>query len=104
MSLHRYTPEFKRKVIDLHKKCGRTYKSIADEYGMSKASISRWCSESQKNLQLMKTHNLEKENLSLKQENIELRKKIAFLKKTTVFFAKEINQGIINLLMLNEGK
>ena len=48
MSLHRYTPEFKRKVIDLHKKCGRTYKSIADEYGMSKASISRWCSESQK--------------------------------------------------------
>lgn len=84
MSLHRYTPEFKRKVIDLHKKCGRTYKSIADEYGMSKASISRWCSESQKNLQLMKTHNLEK-------ENIELRKKIAFLKKTTVFFAKEIN-------------
>ena len=52
----------------------------------------------------MKTHNLEKENLSLKQENIELRKKIAFLKKTTVFFAKEINQGIINLLMLNEGK
>ena len=91
MSLHRYTPEFKRKIIDLHKKCGRTYKSIADEYGMSKASISRWCSESQKNLQLMKTHNLEKENLSLKQENIELRKKIAFLKKTTVFFAKEIN-------------
>lgn len=88
MSLNRYTLEFKKKVIDLHKKCGRTYKSIADEYGVSKASISRWCSESQKNLQLMKTHNLEKENLSLKQENIELRKKIAFLKKTTVFFCK----------------
>ena len=69
MSLNKYTPEFKRKVIDLHKKCGRTYKSIADEYGVSKASISRWCSESEKNLQLMKTHNLEKENLSLKQEN-----------------------------------
>lgn len=59
--------------------------------GVSKASISRWCSESEKNLQLMKTHNLEKENLSLNQENIELRKKIAFLKETTVFFAKEIN-------------
>ena len=91
MSLNEYTLEFKKKVIDLHKKCGRTYKSIADEYGVSKASISRWCSESQKNLQLMKTHNLEKENLSLKQENRKLRKKIAFLKKTTVFFAKEIN-------------
>lgn len=91
MSLHSYTPELKRKVIDLHEKYGRTYKSIADEYGMSKASISRWCSESQNNLQLMKTHNLEKENLSLKQENRELRKKLAFLKKTTVFFAKEIN-------------
>ena len=41
MSLNRYTPEFKRKVIDLHKKCGRTYKSIADEYGVSKASRTR---------------------------------------------------------------
>ncbi len=95
MSLNKYTLEFKRKVIDLHKKCGRTYKSIADEYGVSKASISKWCSEFnkeyQRNLQIMENNDLMKENARLKQENRKLRKKIAFLKETTVFFAKEIN-------------
>ena len=94
MSLHRYTPEFKRKVIDLHEKGGRTYKSIADEYGVSKTSISKWCSEYkkeyQKKLQRMKAR-LAKENLRLKQENEELREEIASLKKTTLFLAKEIN-------------
>lgn len=94
MSLHRYTSEFKRKVIDLHEKGGRTYKSIADEYGVSKTSISKWCSEYkkeyQKKLRRVKAR-LAKENSRLKRENKKLRRKIAFLKKTTLFFVKEIN-------------
>ena len=40
-----YTPEFKKKIIRLHEEEGRTYKSITAEYGVSKASISKWCSE-----------------------------------------------------------
>ena len=95
MSLHSYTPEFKKKIVDLHEKDRRTYKSIADEYGVSKASISKWCSEFnkeyQRNLQIMENNDLMKENARLKQENRKLRKKIAFLKETTIFLAKEMN-------------
>ena len=40
-----YTPKFKKKIVRLHEEEGRTYKSITAEYGVSKASISKWCSE-----------------------------------------------------------
>ena len=40
-----YTPEFRRKIVRLHEEEGRTYKSITAEYGVSKASISKWCRE-----------------------------------------------------------
>ncbi len=39
-----YTPEFKKKFVRLHEEEERTYKSIIAEYGVSKASISKWCS------------------------------------------------------------
>ena len=95
MSLHSYTPEFKKKIVDLHEKDRRTYKSIVDEYGVSKASISKWCSEFnkeyQRNLQIMETNDLMKENTRLKRENRELRKKIADFKETMLFLVKKIN-------------
>ena len=40
-----YAPEFKKKIVRLHAEEGRTCKSITAEYGVSKASISKWCSE-----------------------------------------------------------
>ena len=43
-----YTPEFK-KIVRLHEEEGRTYKSITAEYGVSKASISKWWVDSTKN-------------------------------------------------------
>ena len=46
-----YTPEFKKKIVRLHLDEGRTYKSITAEYGVSKASISAWCSEFSKECQ-----------------------------------------------------
>ena len=36
-----YILEFGEKIIRLHEKEGRTYKSITAEYGVSKASISK---------------------------------------------------------------
>ena len=39
-----YTPEFRKRIVRLHEEEGRTYKSITAEYGVSKASISKWCS------------------------------------------------------------
>ena len=90
-----HEPEFKRKLVRLHLEEGRTYKSIIAEYGVSKASISKWCREFSKECQTdpqaQKDYDSMKENLRLKRENEELRKEIAFLKKAAAFFAKEID-------------
>ncbi len=45
-----YTPEFKKRIVRLHEE-GCAYKSITAKYGVSKASISKWCSEFSKECQ-----------------------------------------------------
>lgn len=94
-----YEPEFKKKIVRLHIEQGRTYKSITDEYGVSKASISKWCSEFSKECQSKAVANPEKANeMDLMKENLRLRKELdeakkenSFLKKAAAFFAKEID-------------
>ena len=90
-----YTPEFKKKMVRLHEEEGRTYKSITAEYGVSKASISKWCSELREECQTSLEVKTEYDNmkvlLRLKRENEELRKENLFLKKAAAFFAKEID-------------
>lgn len=93
-----YTPEFKKKIVRLHEE-GRTYKSITAEYGVSKASISKWCSEFSKECQYKALEDpnspnemqLMKENLRLRKELEEAKKENLFLKKAVAFFAKEID-------------
>ena len=43
--LQSYTYEFKKKIVRLHVEEGRSYKSITEEYGVSKTSQSKWCRE-----------------------------------------------------------
>ena len=90
-----YTPEFKKKIVRLHEEEGRTYKSITAEYGVSKASISKGCSDRSKERQpspeAKEDYHNTKEMLTLKRENEELRKENLFLKKAAAFFAKEID-------------
>ena len=97
-----YTPEFKKKIVRLHLEEGRTYKSITAEYGVSKASISKWCSEfskeCQNSSQAQNDYDSMRENLRLKRENEELRKEILFLKKAAAFFAKENDYRLIGFL------
>ena len=80
-----YTPEFKRKIVRLHEEEGRIYKSITAKYGVSKASISKWCSEFSKGCQsspeAKEDYDNMKEMLRLKRESEELRKENLFLKK-----------------------
>ena len=85
-----YTPEFKKKIVRLHLEEGRTYKSITAEYGVSKASISKWCSEFS-NPNTLNEAELMKEILRLRRELEESRKENLFLKKAAAFFAKEID-------------
>lgn len=94
-----YTPEFKKKIVRLHEEEGRTYKSTTAEYGVSKASISKGCSEFSKECQSKaqldpdKPNEMElmKENLRLCKELEEARKENLFLKKAAAFFAREID-------------
>ena len=94
-----YTPEFKKKIVRLHEEEGRTYKSITAEYGVSKASISKWCSELREECQKQALINPEtpteidlmKENFRLRKELEEAKKENLFLKKAAAFFAKEID-------------
>lgn len=94
-----YDSEFKKKIVRLHIEQGRTYKSITDEYDVSKASISKWCSEFSKECQKQadltpdttNEMDLMKENLRLRKELEEAKKENLFLKKAAAFFAKEID-------------
>lgn len=99
MSQQHYENEFKRNIVRLHIEEGRTYKSLIAEYGVSKASISKWCREFSEECQEKIAQNpdaqneleLMKENRRLRDELAEARKENLFLKKAAAFFAKEID-------------
>ena len=73
-----YTPEFKKNIVRLHEEEGHTYKSITAEYGISQASISKWCSQLQEECQ---TSSETKEEYDYMKDMIKLRKENLFLKK-----------------------
>ena len=52
-----YTPEFKKKIVRLHEEEGCSCRSITAEYGVSKAGISKWCSEFSKECQAKAAEN-----------------------------------------------
>jgi transposase len=90
-----FSPETKQKVVTQHLRDGRTLKSLAAEYGVSKASISNWVAAYRKECQTddeAKTQlELMEEVRKLRQEKAELEKENDFLKKAAAFFAKEID-------------
>ena len=94
-----YKPEFKEQIVRLHIEDGRTYRSLTTKYGVSKASISKWCKEfseeCQQNILKNSTaqNDLEfmKENRRLREELADARKENLFLKKAAAFFAKGID-------------
>ena len=94
MSQQYFEEEVKHKIVKLHLE-GRTLKSLAEEYRVSKASISNWVkqyrSECQTNQKLQEESDYLIENKRLKKELEEIRKENAFLKKAAAFFAKEID-------------
>ena len=84
-----YAPEFKKKIVRLHAEEGRTYKSITAEYGVSKASISKWCSEFSRECQTKALENPDTPNeMELMKENLRLRKELEEAKKENLFLKK----------------
>ena len=100
-----YEPEFKKKIVRLHLEEGRTLRGLAEEYGISKASISIWTKqfreECQENEEAQAEYDYMKENCKLKKQLAELQKENDFLKKAAAFFAKEIEKRIIGSASVN---
>ena len=68
-----YTYEFKKKIVRLHVEEGRSYKSITEEYGVSKTSQSKWCREFSKKGQTKAEATPEEPNeMDLMKENLSL--------------------------------
>lgn len=65
-----YEPEFEKKIVRLHLEEGRTLRGLAEEYGISKASISIWTKqfreECQENEEAQAEYDYMKENCKLK--------------------------------------
>ena len=81
-----YTPEFKKKIVRLDEEEGRTCKSITAEYGVSKAGISKWCSEFSKECQMKaQAHPDAPNEMELMKENLRLRKELEEAKKENLF-------------------
>lgn len=93
--MKKYEEEFKKKIVRLHIEEARTLKSLTDEYGVSKAAISKWIStyreECQTNHELQSDYDHMKENRRLRKELDEMEKENRFLKKAAAFFAKGID-------------
>ena len=89
-----YNEEFRKNIVRLHLQEGRTYKSLIDEFGVSKASISKWCRDFSKECQTSPSAQNDSEIMQeirrLRTQLQELEKENAFLKKAAAFFAKEI--------------
>lgn len=79
----RYAASFKKFIVNMHKIQGKTIDEITQRYGVSKATVTKWCSDARYvdgiNLEAMKskTEALEKENEKLREENARLQKMIA---------------------------
>lgn len=86
----RYSPEFKKMIVRLHRDEGRTYNSITNEYGVSKATITKWCSDARyENRAKMVEQTKELQNII--EENQKIKEENAFLKKILILlFGKEM--------------
>ena len=81
---------------------GRTYRSLTAEYGVSKASICKWCKEfseecrknASKNPTAQNDLELMKENRRLREELAEAKKENLFLKKRQHSSQRESTRGL----------
>lgn len=85
--------ELQEKIIKLRLQDGRTFQSLADEFGLSREVVTRivkhYQNQAAKDEKTAKQLADLEELHRLQQENAELKKENDFLKKAAAFFAKE---------------
>ena len=95
--MRNYESGFKEKIIRLHLEEGQTIRALADEYNISKSSISDWVknyrAECQTNHEAKEEYDYMTENRKLRKELEEMEKENLFLKKAAAFFAKGIERN-----------
>lgn len=78
----RYSANFKKFIVKMHKIQGMTFDEITHRYGVAKATVTKWCTDARYvdefSLEAMKakTEALEKENEKLREENVRMQKMI----------------------------
>lgn len=87
-----YDQKLLEHILKLHFEQGRTLKSLSEEYGISKSTLTkakkRYLQQAESNKEKALNLAAMEENRKLREENEELKKEIDFLKKAAAFFAK----------------
>lgn len=79
----RYSKEFKKMIVRLHKDEGWTFTKITEEYGVAKATITKWCSDARyENTAILQEK--AKELQDTQQEYEKVRQENIFLKRIVI--------------------
>ena len=87
---NKYSEDFKKEAIRLVKSGERTQKEISRNLGVSSATVSKWCSESQPSQAVLDLENSQEENRRLRSELERVRMERDILKKAATYFAKSL--------------
>jgi len=86
----RYSPEFKRRAVELAQAPDRSVREVAAELGVPQQTLNEWVAKSERassGVQVVETP--EEELKRLREENERLRMERDFLKKAAAYFAKD---------------
>lgn len=88
----RYSLEFKKMIVRLHTEQKRTFNSLTEEFGVSKATITKWCSDARyANYAQVTAKEKELENINI--EYVKLKEENDFLKKILIMlFGKGVGE------------
>lgn len=79
----RYPPEVKKLIVRLHTEDGYTFERITREYGVSKATVTKWCSDA-RFVNKINLRKKEQEMQKIIEENKKIREENMFLKRIVV--------------------
>lgn len=87
--MQRFSDEFKARAVDLYNQGGITYNQLANDLGVSRASLSAWIRQAKNGGGRLIDETESEELKRLRKENAILKEEREILKKAATFFAAE---------------